>query len=140
MNYFEFFALPMGPKVDQAALKRKFYENSRRFHPDFFTLENEADQAEALEKSTYNNKAFQTLKDDDKRLKYLLELKGSLEEEGKNQVPQAFLLQVMEINEALMELEFGEDPSLKTRTLHSIESLEQKLSENGTPRNRRIRR
>ncbi|MEL6275153.1 MAG: Fe-S protein assembly co-chaperone HscB [Bacteroidota bacterium] len=128
MNYFEFFALPISPKVDQAVLKRKFYENSRRFHPDFFTLESDDDQAEALEKSTYNNEAFQTLKDDDRRLKYLLDLKGALAEEGKNQVPQDFLFQVMEVNEALMELEFGEDPNLKEKTLQTIESLEQDLT------------
>jgi molecular chaperone HscB len=30
-NYFEFFNLPLSPKVDKALLKKTFYANSKRF-------------------------------------------------------------------------------------------------------------
>lgn len=106
MNYFEFYQIPISFKVEKAKLKKTFYLNSKKYHPDYFTLEDEEKQTEILELSTLNNKAFQTLSDFDKRMKYVLDLKGVLEVEGKNQIPQSFLMEMMEINEQLMELEF----------------------------------
>ena len=127
MNYYEFFDLPLSPKVDPAELKRKFYANSRNFHPDFYTLEGEAKQAEVLEQSTFNNQAYKTLSDRDARLKYFLEVKGALAEEGQNQVPQDFLMEMMEINEALMELEFEDDPLVREKVTSLVNELEDRL-------------
>jgi molecular chaperone HscB len=109
MNYFDFFDTPVSFAVDEAALRRKYYANSKKYHPDFYTLESEEKQAEILELSTLNNQAYNTLADFDKRMKYILDLKDVLEEEGKNQIPQDFLMEMMEINEKLMELEFDFD-------------------------------
>ncbi len=124
MNYFEFFELPIAFKIDEGELKRHFYENSKKYHPDFFTLEPEDKQAEILELSTLNNEAYRTLSDFDKRLKYVLELKGALVEEGKNEIPQEFLLEMMDINEGLMELEFDFDKAKYQAALQQIEQLE----------------
>lgn len=111
MNHFEFLGIPQSFLVDEPALRRQFLLNSKRFHPDFFTLENEERQAEVLELSTRNNEAFKILNDPDRRMKYVLELHGVLQkEDGKNQpMPPAFLMEMMEINESLMELEFDFD-------------------------------
>jgi molecular chaperone HscB len=127
VNYFEFFGIAPAPRIDQAELKRKFYANSRNFHPDFHTLSDEAAQEDALEKSTLNNQAYKTLMNDDQRLQHLLDINGALGEEGTNQVPQDFLLEIMEVNEALMELEFEEDPALKTKVNGLIDQLESDL-------------
>ena len=51
------------------------------------------------------------MRDPDLRMRYILELEGSLGEEGQNQIPQDFLMEMMEINEALMELEFDFEES-----------------------------
>jgi len=123
-NYFDFFGLPLSPTLDSAALKKTFYANSKRFHPDFHTLENEASRDHALEQSTHNNQGYKILADEDRRLKHLLELKGVLGEEGSNKMPQAFLMEMMEVNEALMELEFDDDPSAKKRIDTTISELE----------------
>ena len=128
MNYYEFFDLPLSPKVDAAELKRKFYANSRAYHPDFYTLASEEKQAEVLEQSTLNNQAYKTLTDPDARLKYFLEVKGALAEEGKNQVPQDFLMEMMEINEALMELEFEDDPLVREKVTSLVNELEDRLT------------
>ncbi len=109
MNYFDFFEIPFSLSVDERLLKEKFYANSKKFHPDFFTLDNQANQDEALEKSTINNKAFNTLKDFESRLHHILTIKNVLEAEGKNKLPQEFLLEMMDINEAVMELQFDFD-------------------------------
>jgi molecular chaperone HscB len=98
--------------VDKKALKKKFYELSRKFHPDFYTLEGEAKQAEILELSSLNNEAYKVLTNFDKRMKYVLDLKEVIAEEGKNKLPQAFLMEMMDINENLMELEFGFDEAI----------------------------
>lgn len=123
-NYFHFFDLPVSPTLDAAALKRTFYANSKRFHPDFHTLADEAAREEALEKSTINNQGYKVLADEDRRLKHLLELKGVLGEEGSNKMPQAFLMEMMDINEALMELQFDDDPAARAKIDAMIADLE----------------
>lgn len=133
MNYYEFFELPVSPTIDKALLKKRFYQKSKAFHPDFYTLESPEKQAEVLELSSLNNLAYKVLRDDDKRLKYFLELKGALGEEGQNQVPQDFLMDIMEINEKLMELEFDDDPELRKTTMTMVQALEQELDQNAQP-------
>lgn len=111
MNYFELFQIPVHLKVNAALLSKKFFELSRAFHPDYFTNENETAQAESLEKSALLNKAWKTFQHPDEIIKYVLQLKGILEEEEKYQLPPDFLMEVMEINESLMD-DSGEEDSL----------------------------
>lgn len=132
-DYFAYFDLPALPTVDQALLKRRFYANSKRFHPDFHTLADAATQDEALEQSTRNNRAYKTLADDDGRLRHLLELRGALGAEGTNQVPQDFLLEIMDVNEALMELEFDDDPAVRNKVTGLIDQLEADLARDAAP-------
>lgn len=127
MNYFEFYNIPVSFKVNASALKRIFYKKSKEYHPDFFTLESEEKQGEILELSTLNNEAYQTLNDFDKRMKYVLDLKGILEEEGKNSIPQDFLMEMMDINEGLMELEFDFDETTFNNTKQAVEALDNQL-------------
>lgn len=127
VNYFEFFGLPESLDLDEAALKRRFYEQSKKFHPDFYTLESPEKQAEILELSTINNEAWRTLSNFDSRLKYLLELKGQLGEEGTNVLPQEFLMEMMDINEAAMELEFEFDPDRYAALLDQLAQQERDL-------------
>ncbi len=122
-DYFSFFDLSPSPTLDGAELKRRFYANSKRFHPDFHTLGSETDQEKALEQSTLNNQAYKHLRDPDLRLKHLLDLRGALGAEGTNQVPQDFLMEIMEVNEALMELEFAEDEGARTQVQNLISEL-----------------
>ena len=128
-NYFKFFDIPVSPTVDKAALKRTFYANSKRFHPDFHTLAGEDAREEALEQSTLNNQGYKLLMDDDRRLKHLLGLKGVLGEEGTNKMPQAFLMEMMDINEALMELQFDDDPAARAKVEKMINDLEKDFDE-----------
>lgn len=133
MNYFEFFGLPVRFLIDENALRKAFYTNSKKYHPDFFTQEPDEKQAEILDLSTLNNQAYHTLADFDKRMRYILELNGILEEEGQNQLPQEFLAEMMELNEALMELEFDFDPEQFAVTQQAIHDLEQDLFEGIRP-------
>jgi molecular chaperone HscB len=127
MNHFEFYKIPLSFKIDEAALKRIFYANSKQFHPDFFTLESEEKQAEILELSTLNTEAYKTLSDFDKRMKYILDLKGVMGNEGENKLPQDFLMDMMDINEALMELEMDYDEITHKKVLDDVQILENQL-------------
>jgi len=129
MNYFEFYNIPVIFKVDNATLKDIFYANSKKYHPDFYTLESDEKQAEILELSTLNNEAYKTLKDFDKRMKYILDQKGIMKEEGQNKIPQSFLMDMMEINEALMELEFDYDEVKKNEALNQLKNQENSIYE-----------
>ncbi|WP_301924220.1 Fe-S protein assembly co-chaperone HscB [Ferruginibacter sp.] len=101
MNYFELFDLPVSLNVDKSSLAKKYFELQKKYHPDYFTQATEAEQEEALEKSSAVNKALKILKDKDRTIKYLLQLKGLLEEEEKYLLPPDFLMEVMELNEEL---------------------------------------
>ena len=127
MNYFEFYNIPIAFKLDEAALKRTYYANSKKYHPDFYTLESEKKQSEILELSTLNNQAYKTLSDFDKRMKYILDLKEVLAEEGQNQIPQDFLMEMMEINEQLMDLEFDFDAEKFQQIGIELKTLEDNL-------------
>jgi molecular chaperone HscB len=133
VKYFELYDLPVSFILDKKALKRKFYKLSKQFHPDFFTLETEEKQAEILELSTINNEAYKTLSDFDKRMEYILKEKGVYAAEGQNKMPQDFLMEMMDINEALMELEFDFDSETFENTKTEVEYLEKDLSESIQP-------
>ncbi len=128
MNHFDFFQIPVSFFPDLADLKQRFLKNSKRFHPDFHTLESEEKQAEILELSTQNNEAYLTLSDFDKRLRYILETKGLLAE-GKQELPQDFLMDMMDINEAIMELEFDFDEAVFQATSAKMQQVEAEMLE-----------
>jgi molecular chaperone HscB len=127
MNYFEIFGLPVQLKVDKAQLPKKFFELSRKFHPDFYANSTPSEQQRALEITADLNKAFKTFQNPDDTIKYVLQLKGLLEEEEKYQLPPDFLMEVLEINEQLMDA--GDDPELKINLQSAIDNLQSEIYE-----------
>ncbi len=127
-NYFEFYDLPIQFNPDQNAVKAKFYALSKQFHPDFYANESEEKQQEVLDLSTLNNKAYQTLSNAKKRLKYVLELKGIVAADEGYQLSQNFLMEMMDINEALMDLEFEPDMEKLDQVKLDVEAIEKDLS------------
>jgi molecular chaperone HscB len=103
MNYFELYNIPVSFQPDPQLVKSRFYELSRKYHPDFFSNADEAEQAEVLEKSSAVNKAYKTFTNPDETIKYVLQQKGLLEEEEKYQLPPDFLMEMMDLNEAAGE-------------------------------------
>ncbi len=103
MTYFELFEIPVQLKVNAALLSKKFFALSKKYHPDYFANENEEAQAEALEKSALLNKAWKTFQNPDSTIKYVLQERGLLQEEEKYELPPAFLMEVLDINEQLMD-------------------------------------
>jgi len=115
MNYFQLFDIPVQLKVDRSSLSPRYFELSKKFHPDYFVNGSDEEQAESLEKSALLNKAWKTFQNNDETIKYVLQLKGLLEEEEKYELPAGFLMEVMEINEQLMDIESAPSAQLESR-------------------------
>jgi len=122
MNYFEIFGIPIQLKVDKKELPKKFFELSRKFHPDFYANTTPSEQNRALEITANLNKAFKTFQNPDETIKYVLQLKGLLEEEEKYQLPSDFLMEVLEINEKLMDA--GDSNETKLDLQLAIDNLQ----------------
>lgn len=129
MNYFELFEIPVSLNPDMEHIKQKFYLLSRKFHPDFYTLENEFDQSEALEKSSLINKAFKVFQSRDETIKYVLQLKELLEEEEKYNLPNNFLMEMMELNEQMVEAKLDESATAVSKLKTAIAAVEQEIYE-----------
>ena len=110
-DYFSFYGLPETFRPDEATLKRLYYAKSRETHPDFHATAPLEQQADMLHQATLNTDAYATLADPDRRMAYLLRQHGRLDEGKQEQLPAAFLTDVMELNEQLMELEDVADPA-----------------------------
>ena len=128
-DYFQFYELPVQFHPDLSAVKAKFYEFSKKFHPDFFANESELKQQEVLDLSTLNNKAYQVLSSPQKRLKYVLELKGIVETDEGYQLPQSFLMEMMDVNEALLDLQFEPDAEKLRQVNTDVDAIELQLSD-----------
>ncbi len=111
MDYFELFGMPVSLKVNKAYNVKKYYELSKEFHPDHFSLDNSNAQEKALMMSSEINKAKKILDHADQRLAYYLTINNILNSEEKQVLPPQFLGEMMDVNEQLMELEFDKDAS-----------------------------
>ncbi|NVO31229.1 iron-sulfur cluster co-chaperone HscB C-terminal domain-containing protein [Hymenobacter lapidiphilus] len=125
-NYFDFYELPETFRPDEAALKRKYYALSREYHPDFHGTASAERQEEILHLATLNTDAYRTLSHPDQRMAYILGRHGLLEE-GKQALPPDFLMEVMDLNEQLMELEFEPDPAIVNNVETEVNTLSDTL-------------
>jgi molecular chaperone HscB len=90
---------------------------------------NESDekQTEILELSTLNNKAYQVLSNPLERIEYVLSLNNMLADGDKYVLPQDFLMDMMDVNEALMEMEFDHDELKLTELSTQVDEMELSL-------------
>ena len=127
-NYFEFFGLDIAFAIDEKLLKERYYENTRKYHPDHFGQEAESKQAEMLQLTTLNNNAYKTLKKFEKRVHYILDLYGLVTEGDKHTLSPAFLGEMMDVNEALMELEFEPNAEMLQQTEKEVLTWEEQIN------------
>ena len=105
-DYFAFLGLPRRLHLDPAELEQRFRTLSRQFHPDYFYNAPPAERRASLERSSYLNDAYRTLKQPIARVEYLLQLEGFAPggpEQGST-VPPALLEEVFALNEELDEI------------------------------------
>ena len=129
MNYFELFNLPVAFFIDEKELKIKYIELSKKWHPDYHTLASTATKESTLDMSTVVNQAYRTLSDNTKRVAYILRLEGILENLENAELPQEFLMEMMDINERVFDLKLsGEFSKERAGILDEIGRIERDLS------------
>lgn len=120
MNYFDLFNFKMAPVIDKTHVAKKYFELQKQYHPDFYTQATEAEKEEALEISSQINKAFRIFKDEDQTLEYFLLQTGTITADEKFKLPPDFLMEMMEINEAIGD---QENEEVKNQINDFIEEL-----------------
>ena len=109
-DYFTFMGVARKLNLDAGDLEQRFRALSRQFHPDYFYNASPVERRASLERSSYLNDAYRTLKNPITRIGYLLDLEGAgtaraerarAEKPGQTEVPAALLEEVFALNEEL---------------------------------------
>lgn len=118
MDYFEWFGVDRKFNVDQPALRKTFLAKSMELHPDRSTF----DDDKQIELAEYNNLAYTTLKDDNKRFEYVLTIENIIVPNEKPELPQSFLMEMLEMN---MEIDDAKSSNDKI----ALDSLKSQLDQ-----------
>jgi molecular chaperone HscB len=103
-DYFAYLGVPRKLAIDATLLEERFRALSRQFHPDYFYNAAPGERRASLERSSYLNDAYRTLRQPVSRTEYLLQVEGMPaggNGEGSKQVPATLLEDVFELNEEL---------------------------------------
>jgi molecular chaperone HscB len=120
-NHFELFQLPARFDIDMAALDSAYREVQGRVHPDRFVNASDAEKRVAMQWATRANEAYQTLRNPQKRAQYLCEINGvDLQTESNTAMPMDFLMEQMELREAL-------DDARATKDAAALDAIDARL-------------
>src|ERR1051325_6381157 len=103
-SHFELFGLPIAFGLDQEALEKAYREIQAQVHPDRFAHAGDAERRASLQWTTRVNEAYRSLKSPVRRASHILALHGvDVAFETNTAMPRDFLMQQMELREALEE-------------------------------------
>jgi len=109
-TYFQLFGLEQGFSVDTAMLTSQFRKLQQQLHPDRYVSGSDAEKRWSMQAASFVNQGHETLRNDLSRGVYLLELNGiNLDEETDTQMDPMFLMEQMELREALEMAEGAAD-------------------------------
>ena len=139
-DFFSFLGLPRKLNLDMADFEPRYRALSRQFHPDYFYNAAPAERRASLEKSSYLNDAYRTLRNPISRVEYLLKLEALAPqgpEQASKQVPAGLLEEVFALNEELDEVReqraSGADAEVwKRRLERARQPIEAKRAEHAT--------
>lgn len=117
---FEVFGLEPAWEVDAGALRKRLVALSRLVHPDYFAAASAEQRALAERHSARINEAFETLGEDLARAEWMITSQGGPAEREQRDMPQAFLMEVLEWNEALDEARASEPGSAERARLDGL--------------------
>lgn len=109
-DHFERLGLPRRFSVDLPLLEQEYLARSRQHHPDFHTYSTPDELRASLEASAKLNEAYLTLKEPFRRANYLLGLYGGPSATEEKSLDQAFLMEMMELQEQLEEAKSRQQP------------------------------
>lgn len=110
-NFFELFDVPVSYEVDLDVIQQRYRELQRATHPDNFVNASAQEKRISMQQTSWINEALNTLKQPVERASYLLKLKGvDINLENETTMDGDFLMEQMEMREALSEVSSKEDP------------------------------
>ena len=117
-THFELFELPVSFEIDLSDLSQRYRELQRVVHPDKFVNASDRERLLSVEKAAAINDAYQILKLPQRRARYMLELQSvSFDDEKDTALEPAFLMEQIELREALGELSQTTDPMASLNTI-----------------------
>ena len=127
-SYFEFLGLPVSYQLDQQALSGRARELQKTLHPDRFAHLSDHERRLSIQYTAYLNEAVATLKNPLLRAQYLLQLEGvDTFSESRVQLDPMFLMQQMELREAVESVPQAADPEAELERL--LETVELEMRE-----------
>jgi molecular chaperone HscB len=84
-DYFGAFGVPRRFSQNRAEIEKRFYEISRALHPDRFTTAGPEARKHSLERMSFLNEAYRTLRNPELLREYFLEQEGLKQQDGKTQ-------------------------------------------------------
>ncbi len=122
LNHFERLGLEKRYGIDASEVIKAHRALQRRVHPDRFVSRSDRERRLSLEHATALNDAVRTLKDPERRANYLLSLRGfDLESENAAlKLDPMFLMEVMELREAIAELGGADNQTERAQIEHDV--------------------
>ena len=129
LNHFQLFELPVSFAIDIPQLTARYRDLQRAVHPDRFANASDQDRRLSMQRTAQLNEAYQVLKHPLSRARYMLELQGvDFNNERDIQQDPMFLMEQMELREALENIESDIEPLLKiSEIMQSIDEREKQL-------------
>jgi len=131
-DYLALLGFAGRPGIETDELQRRYYDLSRRLHPDRFQTGSAEEQRASVRASALLNDAFRTLKDVESRGRWWLERAGDSLGRENNQVPPRLAAEVFEVQEKLAELRAAsgsEREALQSETRGILEALSSRLGD-----------
>lgn len=130
MNPFEALGIEARYDLDLKAVEKRHRELSVALHPDKFSAAGPSARREAIERAAQVNEAWRIVKDPIRRAEALFRLAGiEVGETNEPKSEQAFLMDMMEMREALAEARDEKDLSKIRALADDAESREKAAKE-----------
>lgn len=127
-NYFEFLGLPESYQLDLQVLSERTRELQKTLHPDKFAHLADHERRLSVQYTAYLNEAVATLKSPLLRSQYLLSLRGEdTYAESSVQLDPMFLMQQMELREAVEDIADADDPDTAVEEMYAEVAEQQQV-------------